>query len=438
MGGPTNPVDPIWLDTNVVQRALDGDPAVNRQLADYRNAGRQLLVPLAVNNELLNGNVLTMKNDRPVSQQVPSVDLRNRMQTGMNRLGIGVDWSSTRVPQKQRVAYNVDVKTSVKVEESDRLVLSQIKAGAEARGVAKPQMITGEGPTKPMMTQASNWGIESVPTAKPIPGLPPYPRVNLANYPPEKKGAISKFFNDRPLLTRLGLIGLNIGAQYITDKALSQVKDHFTSEVGDAQKEFDSKYPDPGKFKARANLGRYKQAYETARSKLTAPTTARVGEAVILALTPDRDIDKVKKYADDQISKVQSAADGSMSGYAKVAQEYIDAMVAFDKQLQSTLTQGASLPEIADDVEQRGSVLKAVGDDLDNTYNKYQPYVAALPFAEYVWNDIHSAAAIFQAIGGSLLSFTSAIRDRYESYSRAIKELDNELTKVSDESYSYQ
>ena len=45
MGSPTNPVDPIWLDTNVVQRALDGDPAVNRQLADYRNAGRQLLVP---------------------------------------------------------------------------------------------------------------------------------------------------------------------------------------------------------------------------------------------------------------------------------------------------------------------------------------------------------------------------------------------------------
>ena len=43
--------DPIWLDTNVVIKALNGDPGVNRQLSSFRTAGRQLLITPKVMGE---------------------------------------------------------------------------------------------------------------------------------------------------------------------------------------------------------------------------------------------------------------------------------------------------------------------------------------------------------------------------------------------------
>src|SRR5262249_54149587 len=162
--------------------------------------------------ELLNGNVHTMKKDRPVWQQVPSPELRTAFETGMKKLGVKVDWSSRQTAWTQRVEYYL-IHTPVKTTESDRLVLGQIKASAEERGVAKPQMITGEKLTKPMHTEAPRWGIESIATAKPKPGSPTEPpRIILAEeeYPRDNEGKLTRFFKDRPVLKRLGLIGINM------------------------------------------------------------------------------------------------------------------------------------------------------------------------------------------------------------------------------------
>jgi hypothetical protein len=426
--------DPIWLDTNTVQYAINGDAAINQQLATYRKADRPLLVPPAVANELLNGNVLTMKGSKAVWQQVPSPQLKTAMQTSMNKLGIQVDWSSNQVPMERRVEY-YGIKSVNKVSDSDRLVLGQIKASAEARGVAKPQMITGEGATKPMITEASKWGIESVPTAKPSPGsVPAPPHIDLADYPPEKEGAISRFFKDRPVLKKFGLIGANITAQYISQQALSQVEEYFTSILNDAQKEFESKYPDPVQLKSRANLDRYKQAYEAALFKLKAPTREKVAEALILAFTRDRDIVKTKKYLDDQISKVKSAADGTISAYSKVALEYIDAMIAAYKQVLAA----QELVEVSADIEKRGSVIESAGDALEETFWRVVPAAAAFPFAYYTWLDVYNVAKVLERVGESVLAFSSGIKDRYKSYLLIQKQLDEELTKVSNELASYE
>jgi hypothetical protein len=111
--------EPIWLDTNTLHFALKGDAAVNDQLASYRNAGRRLLVPPAVANELLNGNVLTMSGNRPVWEQVPTPQSRAATEMGMRRLGVEVDWDSARIPRGQRIDYSMIAVENV--SESDRI-----------------------------------------------------------------------------------------------------------------------------------------------------------------------------------------------------------------------------------------------------------------------------------------------------------------------------
>jgi hypothetical protein len=425
--------DPVWLDTNTVQFALNGDAAVNKQLATHRASGRQLLIPESAANELLSGNRHTMNPKRPFTQQMPSRQMRTAMETGMHKLGIEIDTRAKSFPQLKLFEYSNIQKDNVSL--SDRLVLSEIKASAEARGVAKPLLITGESSAKAMRAQAKHWGIESVPTAKPAPGSTPLPpRVDLADYPSEKEGPISRFFKDRPVLKKLGLIGAGMAAQEISKQMLSKVQEHFESVLNDARKDFAAKFPDPVQLRTKANLDRYKRAYEAALSKLTAPTRAKVAEAVILAFTHDRDIAKTKKYLDDQISKVASAADGSVSGYSKVAEEYIDAMVELYNQL-STAQDG--LVEIAADIQKRGSILKEAGDELDKQFFRYGPSMAAFPVAYYMWFDVHTVAGVFQTLGGSVISFASEISDRFETNVRIQKQLDDDLKKVSDDLAKY-
>jgi hypothetical protein len=281
-----------------------------------------------------------------------------------------------------------------------------------------------------MISQAPKWGIKAVPAAKPAPGsVPAPPRVDLADtYPEEKKGPISRFFKDRPVLKKLGLLGANIGAQLIKGAIFTAIKEHFDSVLQDAEKEFDSEYPDLGQLKAKAGLERYKQAYLAALSKLRAPTRAKAWGALILAFTNERDFDKVKKHLTDQISKVQSAADGTQSGFGKVAEEYIDAMIALYVQLNAY----SSLDGIAADIRKRGAVLDSAGRDLEKTYFQYAGISAAFPLAYYEWMDVYLVAQNFQSLGGSVLSFASKIQARYQLSQTMQKQLDEELIKVSE------
>jgi len=138
--------DPIWLDTNVVDRVIKGDIAMERELRTLRSRGHALLMVPAANNELLNGNPLKMKRNKPVWEQAPTPANKVRMQNGMRRLGIALDRAGFNLPQSTRVKYIMQdhvplkkgqtVPSSVKnISESDNLVLAQIKASAEARGV---------------------------------------------------------------------------------------------------------------------------------------------------------------------------------------------------------------------------------------------------------------------------------------------------------------
>src|SRR6266436_3441603 len=268
--------DPIWLDTNTLIFALKGDAAINRQLSEYRTAGRQLLVAPKVRDEILNGNVLTEDPTVASWTKRPYPEKAALTATGMRKIGVELDLAGSKIPQPQRIDYYgiaEDVK-GVNVEPSDRLVLSQVKASAQARGIANPEMITDENKKHAMSIHASRWGIRSVATAKPAPGsVPAPPRVILADYPSDKNGPVSNKFKDNEVLKKSGLLkdeeqdrkagngaarqaGM-AAAKAITEAILDAVKKHYTSALSDARKEFDTKYPDPRALNSWKNLPRY-------------------------------------------------------------------------------------------------------------------------------------------------------------------------------------
>jgi hypothetical protein len=425
--------DPIWLDTNTLDKALKGDPAINQQLSGYRKAGRQLLVTQRVEDELLYGNPLTMKKNKPFVQQIPSPEFKSRFKMGMSKIGVEVDIRSNAIPIEKLFKYRA-IK-SANVAESDRRVLSEIKASAESRGILKPQMITAEKAAKAMTAHASAWGIESVAAATPKAGaVPEPPRVILADYPQDKEGAISKYFKDRPVLKKLGIIGGTIAAQEISSKMMSLVFDHFNDALARAGKEFDAQHPDPEQLKVQAGLDRYKRAYEAALSRVNQPSNLKAAEMLILAFTRDRDIDKTKAYLDGQIAKVVSVADGRLSGYGKVASEYIDAMISLYRKLG---TASVGLPDMASDIDKRGSVISAAGADLEQTYWKALPVVSPFPLAYFEWLGVKNTADSFKELGGSVLSFSTHISNRLAAYTAMLNQLDGELVKVSNEMGKY-
>ena len=415
--------DPVWLDNGVLDNALKGDAAINQQLVGYRKAGRPLLVVPAVEQELLNGNVVT-------GTSAPAPDFRKAMQQGMIKLGVKVDTLAGKLPPNTRLKdlYTIGADN---VSYSDRRVLNQIRASAQARGIAAPEMITTETGNKAMVSQSPKWGIRPVQAARPAPGsVPAPPRVVLAEdaYPAERKGPISRFFRDRPILKKLGVIGAGVAVQMIKDAIFKAIKDHFSAVLQDAWKELDSRYPDPRQLTANGSLERYRQAYLAAASRLTAPSGVRLAEALILAVTPNRDIAKTKKYLDDQLSKVQSAADGTRSGYAKVTDEYIDAMLALYTQLNAY----SALVEIGADVHKRGAILVSIGRDLEQEFLRCEQMIPPHPVAHLMWMDVQIVGKDFQSLGGFILSFASEIQARYALALSMQKQLDEELIRVSE------
>lgn len=165
--------DPVWLDTCIVAQVANGDRGVEAELAAKRGQGHELLLTPQSNQELLFGNPLTMRPDRSVSAQQPSPHTRVVIQQTISRLGITVDMEAGKLPMATRVGYamqdhvrrprNVAVPPSLNnISQSDSLVLSQVKAGAEVRGVRDPVIFTAETGRRGMISQAGVYGVKAI------------------------------------------------------------------------------------------------------------------------------------------------------------------------------------------------------------------------------------------------------------------------------------
>lgn len=234
--------DPVWIDANVMAHVANGDAAWEAYLIQLRRSGRQLLMPPAANNEYLNGNPLTMKGNKPVHQQAPSASTRVRLEQLQRQLGVQVDMQGSKLSQAQRIDWatqqhvkrpkNQSVPSSLdRISESDSLVLSQVRAGAEARSVKNPVLLTAE--SKAVVKEAHIYGVTAVnrpPTSNtPPPPQPPKvpaeePRpapsrpVNTAALE-EAETALARTAQLPPLRVRLAS-GVRLAAGFVTAFAL--------------------------------------------------------------------------------------------------------------------------------------------------------------------------------------------------------------------------
>jgi hypothetical protein len=446
--------DPIWLDTNVVLRAIKGDLKMQGELKAFRDAGRELLIVPAVKSEVLNGNPLTMKSNKPVWEQTPNPGTKVAFATAMQKMGIKVDYDSRKIPRGTRVDYamqeHVPLPKNVKtrppltnISLSDSLVLSEIKASAEARGIQKPQIFTAEQGNKAMITQSGKYGVEPVtpkwlspsPGSGSGPGDPgpgpasSPPKINLEDYPPEREGPVTRFFKDRPALKKAGLIGASIAASQVSGRLLDAVTSHFSSAADQARKEFQAKYPDPASLAQKARIDQHRKAYEASLTKLRAPSGAKAVGGMMVLLTPEKDRDAAWKTVQANLSKVKLAS-GATGGYGDAASAYINAMADLMTEL-ANYQKG--LPEIADDISRRASVLQRQGDDLMQTYFAVAPAAAISPVVYYQWMDVHNLASVFLELGSQVGGVASQVGARANEYQRLAASLDRELIKISEE-----
>jgi uncharacterized protein YukE len=421
--------DPIWLDTNVTSRALRGDAAVIDQLASLRRQGRQLLITKQVAEEQVFGK--KARDIQGVSQT--STPARQRATSlALAQLEVELDERTFSIPEAKFNQYVTIEQHNVSY--ADRSVLAEVKASAEMRGVSNPQILTGELGAKGMASRTGSWGIGSVPAEVSKGGGVPRANINLEEYPPDEQGPILKFFNDRPFIAKLAEAGAKLGAQYIASKMMSEVMDHFKSEIDDARKALETSHPNPTLLKAQAGLEPYKRAYEAALQQVMAADTARKWEAVILAFTPDNNIDATKAKLDQQIAKVKSAADGKLSDFGKVAGEYVDVLTKLYKKVADSAT---GLDDIAKGVEKRGAVFKSAGDGLEDTFWRYYPVVAAFPLAAYEWMNVYNVADNLQDVARKIIDFANDVRARLSGCETVLGDLDQELQRVGDATYKF-
>ncbi|MGB8324301.1 MAG: hypothetical protein WCE52_15185 [Candidatus Acidiferrum sp.] len=441
--------DPLYLDSCALQQALNGNAAINKQLSQARQSGRRLLIVQQVEIEILYGNIHTLKPNKAFLDQVPPPDLREKKRTGIKKIGVEIDTKWREIPNSEYESWISIGGKNASI--SDRKVLSQVKASAKTRGIANPEILTAEVGEKAMANEkiTQKWGVKPVhawPTYFP---LPEDRHVILADYPEDREGEVTRHFKDHAVWeklsedtgedklrlknlppipgeqpirfrTQLALAGVEIAAQAVSSAMMSRVFDHFTDAINLATAEFDARHPDAFQLRAQAGLDRYKQAYETALMRANLPSNLKVAEAVALAFTKDSDIARAKAVWDAQIAKVVSAKDGAVSGYGKVAGEYLTALGDLDEKLVSV---GLGVQDIAADIKKRGSVILAAGEALQQTFWKNLVHTLPFPVVYYEWMNVKNTGDSLVNLGKTVLAFSTYISDRLASYEALLTQL---------------
>lgn len=483
--------DPIWLDNNILDRAIKGDVDIRNKLAAYRSQGRPLLITPWVRGELLHGGKKIGKGMTP--------DRIVQAEAVMKSLGIELDSSGAKVGfQKFKEYYNTK-PTGGGISNTDRMVLTEIKACAEARGVKAPELMTAEIGKKAMAANTKAWGVTPVvhaepfkppppaapvkppggsgtggsgasgapsggtggapaggssggtgtsgakPTTTPAKGAPTAtgtsvdsvkadqaksrnvapkaPNIRIEDYPPERRGPVTRFFEDKPVLKQAGLLAAGATASEIKGKMLEKVTAHFIEAASKGTSEFRSGFPNVGVLMQAADLDRlHKEA-----------TQALVGVVAASGAQPD-----LRPFGRDRVAATRALVawlrkrgdkPAATRAYDKAAQAYVDA-------LSDLTTKIARLREpmqaMADDIGKRASVLLNAGRELEELFWRFVPLAAAHPIAYYEWFDVKAVADTFLSVGGAVDGLRVEIVARMAEYDSMLSRLYEELQATSE------
>jgi uncharacterized protein YukE len=255
------------------------------------------------------------------------------------------------------------------------------------------------------------------------------PPINLSDYPPDRGGPVTRFFKDRPVLQKAGLVGGSAAAGAVTSGMMTLVEGHFEGVLKDAQKEFHATFPDIASLKQGARIDEHRAAYEEAVRKLHAPSNMAVAARAGTVFVKEKDREAYLRHVEKRLSQVKLSK-GDWGGYRDAGEAYENAMADLKEQLAKYQY---GLPEIADNVRRRAEVLRRAGDKLMDTFWSTIQFTVYFPIAYYQTFDIYVIARVFQNLGDQVGAFAGQIRSRISEYERLDAWLDAELINVGEQ-----
>ena len=261
----------------------------------------------------------------------------------------------------------------------------------------------------------------------------PLAKVNLSDYPPDREGPIVGRFKDGKAISTIttAVTTITTAVSIGTNKdisALGLVTWHFDTTISEASKELESKYPTTKALWDKAGLDPLAKDYDLAVKKLNTPSNLLAAELIMAAFLPEEKIEAAVQAAHQRFAHA-GGGQGNWQNYLNAADAYMNAVFDLQQEL------GDSpwiLPEIADDINRRGSTLTRTGNDLEQSFfDLATGPLGTNPITYYPLFDLYHVAGVLQELGRRLEGLGSEISARASAYQSLWDQLDASLKKIS-------
>lgn len=257
-------------------------------------------------------------------------------------------------------------------------------------------------------------------------------KLNLADYPPDREGRITRFFKDRPVLKQLSSVGVTLTAQYAKNKAFELVQSHFESALDKARKDFQRSFPEAVSLSRNARIDDRRKAYYAALAKLSAPDRRRKLVIVLAAIGPEKGIDARLRAAEEYLASLGDTTAVDIKNYRAAAEAYENDMI--DVVTELAKYRGTLTPDIVSDIRKRASVLQGASQNLADTFWSIMGSpLAGFPLVYYESWDIYFVSEIFKDLASHVGGFATEIEARRIEYEDLDQLLDEELVKVANQ-----
>ena len=234
--------------------------------------------------------------------------------------------------------------------------------------------------------------------------------INIADYPPDGRGPVTRFFKDRMVLAELSAAGASIAVQYLKGKALDHIQEHFASAILYARGEFELTFPDTSSLLAERGVTQTRRAYQTALAALRAPNFKRDLLLLVAAFSPTEQTEEAVRTA-KRLGGTHKIRGNDSEIFLVASDAYVDAMTSTRNTLYMYLEHRPAIPAIARDLFARAAVLTRLGADLEDLFWKMLP-LAGFPVAEEIMLDVYWSAESFANLGNRLREFGAEVEHR--------------------------
>ena len=228
--------------------------------------------------------------------------------------------------------------------------------------------------------------------------------LDVSDYPPDRPGPVTRFFNDHPVTAKLTGIGASAGAAYLSGKMLDLVESHFSGAVDEAFSDLDRAYPLPDDLLEHYDIPEKHETFDAVMNWLD--------DANLLEMAASAEN---LRQAEENLN----AAVGYITGMEGVQEHSI----AFNEQLE----------DIASDISKRADVLLEIARNLESSFEWIHTHViGSLPFVYYETFTIWNARTVFADLGQQVSALAGTARSRQSEYKDLSEALNQRIAKANE------